>query len=676
MMKTKLLSISLILFTAQVLADDKDSDGLVDRNIRYSPNICHKQKSDLQKYEEVLCDVFQNSFFKTRDRKSELSDDENYEQFSLSSNVILGFTYDTKIKKLLIIVEDYAYIPKEIDGETIFEKERRGAVVIPLQNPHYPDRVHFNENFSIFPTESELSKIKSRKDIKVYQELFTSDCKKNNPLYSAWICNGEINFLDEQKKLKNPALTEDAKKISQILKKYSINSKFKKMCPGSPSHWNPEIHLYWNDCIGILTNGNGTKSIGEFRHGETRGGQSAHIFTDGDKYVGGHDEFDRFYGEGTYTFANGDKYVGGWKDGHPHGQGTYTFANGDKIIGEFKSKFKDKLGHGLLIYPNKDKIKNINLSNNNKLKYKKPCKGDKWNYCYGTATNKYGDKYVGEFKNNKSHGYGIDYFANGDKYEGAYKDGKRHGLGTYNYTDGDKYVGEYKDDFKNGHGTYTDVGLGKYIGEYKDSQKHGQGTLIFDNGDKYSGEWKNGKKHGHGTYTFANEDKYVGEYKDDNQDGYGTYTFAKSGNQYVGKFKDGKRHGHGTFTLASGSKYVGESKQHKFHGHGTFIYANGDKYVGAFENNKRHGKGTFNFANGNKYVGEFKNHKKHGHGTFIYAKGDKYVGEYKNNKRHGKGTFTSSVGTRYSGQWLNGKYVGQYWEKQSGLKSMGIYMGM
>ena len=33
-------------------------------------------------------------------------------------------------------------------------------------------------------------------------------------------------------------------------------------------------------------------------------------------------------------------------------------------------------------------------------------------------------------------------WANGDKYLGEYKDNKHHGQGTYSWTDGDKYVGE------------------------------------------------------------------------------------------------------------------------------------------------------------------------------------------------------------------------------------------
>ncbi len=41
-------------------------------------------------------------------------------------------------------------------------------------------------------------------------------------------------------------------------------------------------------------------------------------------------------------------------------------------------------------------------------------------------------------------------FANGDKYVGEYKDDKRNGQGTFKFADGTKYVGEFKDDKLNG----------------------------------------------------------------------------------------------------------------------------------------------------------------------------------------------------------------------------------
>ncbi len=108
---------------------------------------------------------------------------------------------------------------------------------------------------------------------------------------------------------------------------------------------------------------------------------------------------------------------------------------------------------------------------------------------------------------------------NGDKYVGEYKNNKRHGLGSYYY---------YADGVNKG-----DV----YTGEYKDNKKHGQGTYTFSTGDKYEGEYKNGKRHGQGTYTYPNGDKYVGEYKDDKRNGQGTYHY-NNGIKDVGEFKN------------------------------------------------------------------------------------------------------------------------------------------
>ena len=79
----------------------------------------------------------------------------------------------------------------------------------------------------------------------------------------------------------------------------------------------------------------------------------------------------------------------------------------------------------------------------------------RYHNCFGTYTNANGDKYVGEWKDNKINGQGAYTWAGGDKYIGEWKDGKRYGQGTYTYAGGDKYVGEYKDDIKHGQGTYT-----------------------------------------------------------------------------------------------------------------------------------------------------------------------------------------------------------------------------
>ena len=50
-------------------------------------------------------------------------------------------------------------------------------------------------------------------------------------------------------------------------------------------------------------------------------------------------------------------------------------------------------------------------------------------------------------------------------YNGEYKDGKEHGQGTYTFPDGDKYVGEFKDE-KFWNGTTYEIGgniFGKWV---------------------------------------------------------------------------------------------------------------------------------------------------------------------------------------------------------------------
>ena len=65
------------------------------------------------------------------------------------------------------------------------------------------------------------------------------------------------------------------------------------------------------------------------------------------------------------------------------------------------------------------------LNNPNKLKLCPKNQTERFHNCWGTFNDGSGDKYVGE-----------------------YKDDKRHGQGTYTFADGSKYVGGYKDDKK------------------------------------------------------------------------------------------------------------------------------------------------------------------------------------------------------------------------------------
>ena len=89
-----------------------------------------------------------------------------------------------------------------------------------------------------------------------------------------------------------------------------------------------------------------------------------------------------------------------------------------------------------------------------------PCPTDTalyWTNCFGTVISDDGDKYVGEFKDDKAHGEGAFIYANNDeldKYVGGFKSNKLHGQGTIFFIDGSKYVGEFRDNKGHGQGTY------------------------------------------------------------------------------------------------------------------------------------------------------------------------------------------------------------------------------
>ena len=63
-------------------------------------------------------------------------------------------------------------------------------------------------------------------------------------------------------------------------------------------------------------------------------------------------------------------------------------------------------------------------------------------------------------------------------------------FGSFTFASGNKYVGEFKDDKKNGQGTFTWENGNKYVGEYKNDKRDGQGTYTYANGEKYEGEFR------------------------------------------------------------------------------------------------------------------------------------------------------------------------------------------
>ena len=88
-----------------------------------------------------------------------------------------------------------------------------------------------------------------------------------------------------------------------------------------------------------------------------------------------------------------------------------------------------------------------------------------------------------------------------------------NGYGVFAYEKGDKYVGEWKNNKSHGQGTITLKNGETYSGQWKNATPHGQGTYKFFNGDKYVGEWKEWNFHGQGTYIYSDGKSDKGIYK-------------------------------------------------------------------------------------------------------------------------------------------------------------------
>ena len=165
--------------------------------------------------------------------------------------------------------------------------------------------------------------------------------------------------------------------------------------PPCPTGWFGDDTSSWSNCYGTTTFKSGNKYSGEWKDGKLNG-------------------------QGTFTYAKGNTHtnIGEFKDGYFHGKGTTTFTNGDKLSGEFKN----------------------DLPNGK-----------------GTYTWKNGNQSSSEYKDGTPVGQISTYFLADNQFKGDTLfvntlNGRANGLGIYTWSNGNKFVGEWKDDRQNGLG--------------------------------------------------------------------------------------------------------------------------------------------------------------------------------------------------------------------------------
>ena len=175
---------------------------------------------------------------------------------------------------------------------------------------------------------------------------------------------------------------------------------------------------------------------------------------------------------------------------------------------------------------------------------------------------------------------GTETFPNGEKYSGEFQDDRRSGKGVYTFREGHRYSGEMRIGRPNGQGIeYGANGTIIRSGQWAEGVL-AQSFVIDTNRFPFnaltqtaqpstaervqlaaaaqsqlppcpsspSSNWKNCFG---GTY-FAIGYKYVGEWMDGKPNGEGAYTFP-NGNGYVGEFRDGMFHGQGIEYFSSGT---------------------------------------------------------------------------------------------------------------------------
>ena len=155
-----------------------------------------------------------------------------------------------------------------------------------------------------------------------------------------------------------------------------------------------------------------------------------------------------------------NKYNGDWEFGILWSKYLVNFwTNGDKYI--FKKKWK-KNGQNLYIRKFKlsGKMEKWKFNQEKWIRVIELLKAivimEKWKNIWLK-----GFKYVGEWKMQNMHGFGIGTWPNGDRYEGDWVNGQRTGQGKYFYSGG-----------------------GVYTGEWKNNNRHGEGTMIWNDGVK------------------------------------------------------------------------------------------------------------------------------------------------------------------------------------------------
>lgn len=215
----------------------------------------------------------------------------------------------------------------------------------------------------------------------------------------------------------------------------------------------------------------------------------------------------------------------------------------------------------------------------------------------------------------------------------------------YLFRSGATYLGQWYDNKRHGYGKQTWPDGSIYQGQWQENCAVGRGRFVHHDGDIYIGQWVQSMASGNGTfYHRGGSTIYKGQWSSDLQDGYGVESWSE-GATFEGSFRNGQKEGWGCYHWVDGSVYEGTWLDNVIHGTGAYFGEDGRKsFHGEWRESVIHGVGHYQWCKGREYCGQYKNDRKYGFGIFRWPDGRKYEGFWKDGKQYGRGRYTSKEG--------------------------------
>ncbi|KAK9739210.1 MORN repeat [Popillia japonica] len=204
----------------------------------------------------------------------------------------------------------------------------------------------------------------------------------------------------------------------------------------------------------------------------------------------------KMHGSGKIEWPDGKMYTGQFNNNQMHGFGRMDMPN----IGVYEGQWKENQqnGFGILKYSNGDVYKGY---------FKDGVPHGHGSYKQGNFTTSAASIYIGDWILGSKSGYGIMHdIISGEKYLGNWNDNKKHGKGLIVTSDGIYYEGVFNQDILTGSGLMILEDGTFYEGDFKGTGiLGGKGTLTLNSGHvlegNLTGSWNEGIKISNGNLT-------------------------------------------------------------------------------------------------------------------------------------------------------------------------------